>query len=283
MHPGDREIATHHCSRFLNDFVTTLDGPDVFWVNHYQRESTYVLKLYQLREAKRAGLVVPRTLVGNDPGEIRKFIESCGGVAAHKMVQLASWKSDEANRYACYTSPVTSADLPDDDTLRLCPAILQPLLEKRFEVRVACFGDCLVALKIDSQADERARTDWRRGQWYVDMVPYALPDTIARGIRSFLRSTGMVSASLDFIVTPDGEHVFLEANPQGQFLWMEDRAGLPLLDIVSDFLITGDPRFQYNCDSPKVRFAQFAEVWENGLREQTQEHVCERTVRIVPD
>ncbi|MDB4874274.1 MAG: ATP-grasp domain protein [Gemmatimonadetes bacterium] len=284
MHLGDREVATRHCTRLLWDFLASLDGPSVYWVSHYQRHVTHTHKVYQLREARRAGLAVPRTTVTNDPAEMRAFVEACGGVAAYKLLERASWETADGRRFATYTSSISTADLQPEDTLRLCPAILQPLVEKAFEVRVACFGDHLVALQIDSQSDDRARIDWRMGQWFVDMKPYSLPHAVAESTRRFLRSTGMATASVDFIVTPQGEHVFLEANPQGQFLWLEERASLPLLDIASDYLIAGDPEFCYDREAPAVSWSEYLAHSGDDIDALTGDHVAERGgLRIFAD
>jgi hypothetical protein len=105
------------------------------------------------------------------------------------------WKSQDAEQlFTCFTSPVTADDLPSDSMLRLCPGIFQPMLKKEFEVRVACFGTYLIALRIDSQSDDRARIDWRAGQQYVDMRPHVLPEGVEQGIRRFLDSTGLAHA-----------------------------------------------------------------------------------------
>lgn len=284
MHQGDREVAKRQCECALSGLLAALDGPEVFWANHFGKEETWQLKVYQLREAKRAGLAIPETLVSNDPDEIRGFIKKCGGVAAHKLLEHAAWRTGDGKQvFSCYTSPVTLEDLPRDHTLRLCPAIFQPLLEKEFEVRVACFGDHLASLQIDSQSDQRARLDWRAGQWYVDMKPYTLPHGIQEGIRSFLRSTGMVCASFDFIVTPEGEHVFLECNPQGQFLWMEDRAGLPLLDVCAEFLIAGRRDFRPQPSPNPATWAAFLEAWRSGLKDQVYKGLPDRDTVAVPE
>jgi hypothetical protein len=41
------------------------------------------------------------------------------------------------------------------------------------------------------------------------------------------------------IVTPDGNYVFLEVNPNGQFDWVARRAGLPIYEALADLLIAG--------------------------------------------
>jgi hypothetical protein len=42
----------------------------------------------------------------------------------------------------------------------------------------------------------------------------------------------------DFAVTPDGDWVFLELNPNGQWGWIEDHTGLAITSAMAD-LLTG--------------------------------------------
>lgn len=284
MHPGDREVADRQCDRVLQEVLVALDGPGVFWVNDLESEKRSLLKVFQLRAALKAGLTIPDTLVTNDPIRIREFIGRYGGTVIHKLLQHASWRLPNSERVlVCYTSPLTCGDLPKEAVLRLCPGIFQPLLAKSFEVRVACFGTYLMALRIESQTDERARLDWRAGQWFIDMRPYDLPSDVAAAIRRFLSSTGLASASLDFVVMPEGEHIFLEANPPGQFLWMEDRAGLPTLDAMSSFLISGTTDFQFEALENSVTFVEFKELWEKELQHDTAKHVLASETMSVPE
>jgi hypothetical protein len=53
---------------------------------------------------------------------------------------------------------------------------------------------------------------------------------------------GLVFGSIDMIVTPDGEHVFLEVNPNGQFDWVARRAGLPIYEALAALLLAGRVR-----------------------------------------
>ena len=41
------------------------------------------------------------------------------------------------------------------------------------------------------------------------------------------------------ILTPDGRYVFIEINPSGQYLWIEEETGLPISAAICDFLMTG--------------------------------------------
>ena len=46
------------------------------------------------------------------------------------------------------------------------------------------------------------------------------------------------SPALDMIVTPEGEYVSLELNPNGQWLWIEEELGFPLVATMADLLTT---------------------------------------------
>lgn len=287
MHPGDRVVASRQCEAFLAAAVAFLDqGAGTFWVNPLWTDATSRRKPTQLRAARKAGLTIPETLFSNDPVEIREFLRKHGGTVAHKLLEPASWLAEDeegAHVFAAYTVPVSEEQLPDDETLRLCPGIFQPFVDKAFEIRVSAMGDFLVAARIDSQSDTRAATDWRVGQLHVDMDPYELPDEIARGCRRLMRDLGLAAGALDFIVTPGGEHVFLEVNPQGQFLFLETRAGLPLLDMWSEFLAVGTLDFRWRDDHPVVRFSEFIPFWKETWAAEAGRHARSRNPLGAPD
>jgi hypothetical protein len=46
-----------------------------------------------------------------------------------------------------------------------------------------------------------------------------------------------VYGAYDFIVTPDNRYVFVEVNPSGQWLWIEDLAGCPISEAVAAELV----------------------------------------------
>lgn len=50
---------------------------------------------------------------------------------------------------------------------------------------------------------------------------------------------GLVYGALDFVVTPDGQWVFLEVNPGGQFGWLQLYTGLSMTDALADVLAAG--------------------------------------------
>ena len=69
---------------------------------------------------------------------------------------------------------------------------------------------------------------------------------MAEWCRALLRRLGLVFGCIDFIVTPEGEYVFLEVNQMGQFLWVElANPEFPLLQAFAEFLVSQDPEFRF--------------------------------------
>ncbi len=115
--------------------------------------------------------------------------------------------------------------------------MLQPYIEKQFEVRVTCVGTKLFACRIDSQASDQTRVDWRHyGSHHVNHVPWSLPPGLADRIIRFMSYCRLAYGAIDLIVSPTGQIVFLEVNPSGQYLWLEHLTGLPITGAIADWL-----------------------------------------------
>ena len=71
------------------------------------------------------------------------------------------------------------------------------------------------------------------------MEPYDLPMDVSKMITKLTSALDLVYGAIDMIVTPEGEHVFLEINPSGQFGFVEQSTGLPILSCLADTLVAG--------------------------------------------
>jgi glutathione synthase/RimK-type ligase-like ATP-grasp enzyme len=66
---------------------------------------------------------------------------------------------------------------------------------------------------------------------------YALSTELADQMRNFTRHLGLEYGAIDLIRQPDGTYVFLEINPQGQFLFAEKLSGVPITNTLADLLM----------------------------------------------
>jgi glutathione synthase/RimK-type ligase-like ATP-grasp enzyme len=195
------------------------------------------VKALQLAEASKAGLATPATLISNDPERAAAFVEALGGTdCAVKPLIATRVDGDDGARL-----PLTTI-LPRDHTLEavaVAPNIFQPYTEKAYELRCVVMGERIFTAKLDSQAHESTRMDWRGGAVGEDEVRWEvsdIPERVQAALHRLMRSFDINFASIDMIVTPDGEFVFLDLNPNGQWLWLEEELGLPLVAGMADLL-----------------------------------------------
>ena len=59
-----------------------------------------------------------------------------------------------------------------------------------------------------------------------------------------MEGLGLRYGAIDMVFTPDGRYVFLEINPNGQYLWIEYQTGMPISDAICDLLMSDLPTSQ---------------------------------------
>ncbi|MGI5414802.1 MvdC/MvdD family ATP grasp protein [Actinomadura luteofluorescens] len=239
MGEAEREFARHEA---LHGIGGILRSTDCLWMNRPDLDAVADLKPYQLKLAKQAGLRVPRTLLTNDPDEVARLVKQEGeGSLVYKSLSGGVVHYPGAFPSGLYTA-VLGEEIHDHlPRVRHTLCQFQEYIEKAYEVRLTIIGDAYFPVVIDSQGGERTRIDWRADTElrYGDYRP--LPEDVVRRTQTLMDRLGLVYAAVDFIVTPDGEHVFLESNPNGQFMWMQNDLGLPLGDRIADLLMRGGP------------------------------------------
>lgn len=200
-------------------------------------------KQLQLQVARELGLDTPRTLTTNDPNAVRTFAKSCESGMVTKM--LSSFAIfEEGKELVVFTNAVKPEDLDDLSGLSLCPATFQELLPKSLEVRATVVGHRIMSAAIDSQVSARAAHDWRRDglRMLQDWRPYQLPVEVEEKILRLMDHFSLNYGAIDIILTPDGQHVFLELNPSGEFFWLERAPGLPISEAIAEILLGHAPR-----------------------------------------
>jgi glutathione synthase/RimK-type ligase-like ATP-grasp enzyme len=264
LHPADLPFAEKSCETFRQALLELL-APAAFWVNPeaaVRRNS----KPLQHASAMAVGLETPETLYTNDPEEIRGFLRRQGGRVVYKPLFASLWKvADEV--LGPYANVLAEDMLVEDDLLRAAPGIFQALVPKAWELRLTMMSRRAFAARVLSQETERGRLDWRRAYAELRLEPWEVPADLEARCAALLERLGFVFGCFDFIVTPEGRTVFLEVNQMGQFLFVEEMAGLPLLDAFAEFLLQGRSDFAWSPEAVEVRYADVeAEVAERCAR-----------------
>jgi glutathione synthase/RimK-type ligase-like ATP-grasp enzyme len=195
-------------------------------------------KIEQLRVANSIGFQVPPTLVTQDPQAVREFRKKVDRHLVAKRIGRELYRAESLDKqYVVLTELLEDNVLQDNRALATCPAIYQPYVDKKFEVRVTVVGDEVFACRIDSQATERTRIDWRNYDLNnTPHSPYQLDSRHTKLCLTMVRHYGLNFGAIDLIVTPSCEVIFLEINPNGQWGWIEELTGLPIAAAHARFL-----------------------------------------------
>ena len=89
-------------------------------------------------------------------------------------------------------------------------------------MRLTVVDETVVAVGIDSQGRSTTELDWRRDQANIRYFRTHAPADLRRQVLNLMRTFDLKFATMDFIVQPDGDVVFLEINPMGHWLWLEN-------------------------------------------------------------
>lgn len=219
---------------FLN-FIYTY--PDIKWVNNPYDNKKSQLKFHQLDRAQKYGFNVPRTLISNNPSEVKDFFEICNFSVISKSLGATMINYNEENLHT-YSHKLTKEE--QDEFLEyvyLSPTIFQEYVEKKIELRITVIGINVFACEIHSQDIVEAKIDWRAIEpWNIPHEIHNLPENIKKRLISYLKSYNLSFGAFDFILTPDGRYVFLELNPNGQWYWIEMLTKMPMAKAMADLL-----------------------------------------------
>lgn len=225
----ERAFATDEIEHALRSLWGSLD---CYWISYPEHIRQASWKGVQLQRAARLGFEVPRTLITTDPEEARAFFHTCQGQMIFKVLSdpfLGAQKVIEKypdapppEAYGTATTLITEAELALLDSVQLVPCLFQEYIPKQVDLRVTVIGDELFAAEIHSQEHPKTRIDWRH--YDVD-IPYrktTLPDDVAARCMALVRGYHLNFSAMDLILTPDGRYVFVENNPNGQFMFVEE-------------------------------------------------------------
>jgi glutathione synthase/RimK-type ligase-like ATP-grasp enzyme len=206
------------------------------WVNNPDVTRLANDRVQQLSVAKAVGLDIPETVITNDPEMAKDFYHIHRGriiikALHHHAVQVGN------RLYSMYTHKMTNKDLSHLDDLVDAPCILQEKLLKKSDLRITVVGKQIFAVEIDSQSTSKGRDDLHRCSLLE------LPKRIIKLKKAdrdkcikLLDSFGLQYGTIDLVRDRSDRLIFLEINPTGDWLWIEQHTGLPITDAMTDLL-----------------------------------------------
>jgi len=216
-----------------------------YWINNPLTTRLAHRKLLQLRTAALSGFAVPRTIVTNIPSRASAFAAKAESLALKSLGALSVTRVDEQKEihHGLFTRRINAAELDGHiDKVRHMPTQLQEFIPKRAELRITCVGDQYFACRIVVEGNAAAAEDHRFVTKELPHQPIECPAALREPIRRYLDSFGLNFGCFDVAETYSGDYVFFECNPNGQWLWVEELAGLPIGRAVANLLIGDETR-----------------------------------------
>ncbi len=188
------------------------------WINDVEANLRMSYKPAQLKLAQDCGLNIPPTKITNYQPGLLSFYNRVENMI-YKPVNSASTGSKPI-----FTSVVKYQNLlVAEESIAMAPGIFQKNIEKDHELRVTIVNQKIFVAKINSQESPESITDWRKGIFNDNIFEKGkITEDTQINLLEFHRKSGLTYAAYDFIVDKNGDEVFLECNPCGQWLWLEE-------------------------------------------------------------
>ncbi len=182
------------------------------------RLTTNLNKLVVLDKARKVGLKVPNTLITSRLEKLKNFNQQANNGLITKSIGLLSYVLYDNQDWSLFTTKV------DEDSLAkqrdsFFPSKFQECIDKKYEIRTFVIGNQCYSMAIFSQSNERTKVDFRKYDTVKPnrTVPFQLPVYIEEKLIKLSSNLNLNSCSIDLLVDKEGNFIFLEVNPVGQF------------------------------------------------------------------
>ena len=221
------------------------------FLGHCSKDRLNENKILQLNRAnsiintkKKSDIFVPDTIISAQKQTIKDFLHNFGDNQRFCIKPLSAdgVVVDDNYEIVFWSRVVLKFELEEllETGDLYCPSIVQPYIEKKFEVRTTVVGNKILSCKIDSQALKigHGKEDWRQSfdDNNVGIDVFNLPPSIEEFVLEYNNLSSSNFGCFDFIFTHDERFCFLECNPNGQWLWLEEACKIPISTSIAEYL-----------------------------------------------
>ncbi len=203
---------------------------DAKWINPMFATHIAERKIFQLNQAKLLGLQTPNSIVTNNSLTAHKFLQQ------HKksIIKPISNGLQVVNNdiYSIYTSEIKKDffNLYKESDLFETPVFLQEKIENKSDIRVVIINKNIFTVRIDK--NDKSEVDWRKPEILKTYSKINLPKKLSNLLIRLNESFDLIYSAIDLIETPNGEFIFLEINPVGEWVWLESELDLNISQIL---------------------------------------------------
>lgn len=213
----------------INGIVDDFEGAVVSKPSILRRTEN---KVFQLLYADKVDLRIPRSCIGNSCGRleaINKERRLKDFIIKPLTTGVLRFGSESE---AFHTNILREAE----EDISLTPVYIQEYIEKAYEVRLTIIGENYYPVRIDT----KNKIDWRKDYENHKYSLIECPKDVLSSCFKMLADFDLIFGTFDFVVNPDDDWFFLEMNPNGQWLWLEESMGLDISSKIVEALLGKD-------------------------------------------
>ncbi|GAB3404362.1 hypothetical protein GCM10027515_16250 [Schumannella luteola] len=215
---------------FGEALVSTAEALDIAWANEPVAVDLAQRRTRLWASARRAGLIMPHTIVTHDPGAAHRFAKQHlrTGVVCRPLVKShAEWPAQDRIMGVSAIDELVEQNGPDLVLRAFVPGS---------DLRAFVAGDRVLAADLGPTATNDP------GAGLLPVVPSGaraveLPVEVRDGLAALVADLGLGHAAVDLRRTRAGEHLFLDLDPLAGWLDVEAVTGLPLTEQLVDELL----------------------------------------------
>ncbi|WP_428228619.1 grasp-with-spasm system ATP-grasp peptide maturase [Flavobacterium sp.] len=197
-------------------------------------------RLLVLDVARRNNLKVPDYEVIINGEQLLATKQSLGRSVTKAISNGVQWESENC-RFYTYTELIEDDFYERSVNTNFFPSLVTGLIEKELEIRTFYIDGSFFSMAIFSQSDKKTSIDFRK---YTNNrnEPYKLPFDVEEKLKNIFTDLELNCGSADLILDKNGEYIFLEINPVGQYAMTSLPCNYNLDKKIANYLINGNIR-----------------------------------------
>ena len=209
--PAQQKIAFSDSMSVLRSLIQACPA---LWVNSWQAYQFHKEKPLQLSKVKQIGVKIPATLIGNDPDRVIEFSES-----HPKIIFKPVYGGTHTQLLTDFHLDRKRLNL----ALKLSPVTIQEYIPGT-NIRSYVIADSVYSAEIRTHF-----IDFREDST-AELVPVEIPESVQKQCLAIAKALMLEWTAIDWRLSPEGEYVFLEANPSPMFVNFEHQTGFPITE-----------------------------------------------------
>lgn len=197
-------------------------------------------KILQIKIAKKLQFNIPKTFVGNNYEELKKFIKNYElkkKLLIKPLIGIGWYKN---KKFYKINPQIFDIKNIKKKNFQLFPVTVQECIEKKFEFRITVVNKEFFICKIDSQRTGNVldSLDYRNAD--ISEVPHEesdLPELFKKKVLKLMSYLKLNIAAIDVVLGRDDKLYFLEINPMFEWLWIEKLTGMKISKSIANALL----------------------------------------------